>query len=241
MERSITAPEVTVVLPMYNEEACVETTLRELSAVLRQAGLRFEVIAVNDGSRDGTLAILKRLAHELDDLRVFTLSPNSGQSAALGIGFKEARGQAVVTMDADGQNDPADIPALLNGLSKADVCCGYRQTRQDSAGKRIGSRLANAVRRRMLHDDIVDMGCTLKAFKPWVVRDLPMWKGMHRFLPILAQMKGAAIAQLPVRHRPRAGGQSKYTNWSRLRQTIWDLWAVRWMQRRNPRFTVTAE
>jgi glycosyltransferase involved in cell wall biosynthesis len=233
--------DLSVIIPVYNEEECIGPTIRELCGVLQTLGLRSEVIAIDDGSTDQTRASLSRLAVEFPVLRALTITPNSGQSAALGVGFREARGAAVVTMDADGQNDPADIPKLLAELKNADVCCGIRARRQDTAAKRIGSRLANRIRQGILKDGIVDTGCTLKAFKTPFVRDLAMWKGMHRFLPALAQMQGAAIAQIPVNHRPRAGGRSKYTNFGRLKQTIWDLWAVRWMQKRNPRFKVEKE
>ena len=241
MESNSATPELSVILPVYNEESCVADTIRELAGLLRTLSGGHEILAVDDGSTDGTPAILKALREELPVLRVITLSPNAGQSAAFGAGFRAARGATIVTMDADGQNDPASIPALLEALKECDAVCGFRAQRQDTAAKRWGSRLANRVRQAVLHDGIVDTGCTLKAFRRWVVQDLAMWKGMHRFLPVLAQMKGATIRQIPVPHRPRTAGQSKYTNWGRLRQTLWDLWAVRWMQKRNPRFTVKAE
>lgn len=232
-------PELTVILPVYNEEDCIEQVLRELFAALDALDGETEVIAVDDGSGDATPGILRRIAAGRPGMRILRLEPNAGQSAAMGAAFKAAGGRRIVTLDADGQNDPADIPLLLEKLDGHDVCCGYRRNRRDTAAKRLGSRIANNLRRRILHDDIIDTGCTLKAFRAWVVKDLAMWKGMHRFLPILARLKGAGICQVPVNHRPRVGGSSKYGNFSRLRQTIWDLWAVRWMQKRNPRFTVT--
>ena len=137
-------------------------------------------------------------------------------------------------MDADGQNDPSDIPALVAKLDSCDLCCGYRVRRRDTWSKRFGSRLANAVRNRFLHEKIRDTGCTLKAFRADFARALPMqFRGMHRFLPALLAMGGARIEEIPVNHRPRAAGQSKYTNWGRLKETLWDLWAVRWMQKRH--------
>lgn len=232
--------DLTVVLPVYNEAECIVGVLDELFEVLALLPqTRYEVIAVDDGSTDQTPDLLLQATTRHSALRLLRLDPNAGQSAAMGAAFRAAQGHAVVTLDADGQNDPADIPALLDALKSCDVCCGYRRNRSDTAAKRIGSRLANRFRRRVLHDDIIDTGCTLKAFRIQVVRDLTMWKGMHRFLPMLAGMQEARIVQLPVNHRPRAGGVSKYTNFSRLRQTLWDLWAVRWMQHRNPRFRVT--
>ncbi|MBU1692721.1 MAG: glycosyltransferase family 2 protein [Verrucomicrobia bacterium] len=231
--------DVSVVMPAYNEEACVEGTVRELFEVLGKTGRSFEVLAVDDGSTDATPARLKALAGELPGLRVIRLTPNSGQSAALKAGFRAAHGNILVTLDADGQNDPAEIPRLLEQLDRCDVCCGYRENRQDTFAKRAGSRLANAVRNLALGEKVRDTGCTLKAFRAEWARDLPLeWRGMHRFLPALMAMRGARVAEIPVRHRPRAGGRSKYTNWGRLKETVWDLWAVRWMQKRFRRFTV---
>lgn len=231
--------DISVVMPAYNEEACVGDTVRELHEVLRQTGRAFEIIAVDDGSTDGTGERLKTLARELPGLRVIRLTPNSGQSAAMKAGFHAARGEVLVTMDADGQNDPREIPRLLDGLKDCDVCCGYREKRQDTFAKRAGSRLANAVRNRVLGEKVRDTGCTLRAFRAEWARDLPLeWRGMHRFLPTLMAMRGARIVEIPVNHRPRAGGRSKYTNWGRLKETVWDLWAVRWMKKRFRRFTV---
>ncbi len=242
MSDRVESIRVSVVLPVYNEEECIEGVLREVHGVLSGMGSTFEILAVNDGSSDRTRAVLLGLVPALKGLRVLTLIPNSGQSAAMGAGFRHACGDAVVAMDADGQNDPADIPALVAALGSCDVCCGYRMNRQDTWSKRIGSRFANAVRRAFLHDGIRDTGCSLKAFKAWVVRDLPMeLKGMHRFLPALALMRGARIEQRPVRHRARAAGVSKYTNMGRLARTVSDLAAVSWMRSRYKRFEVKPE
>lgn len=227
------APELSVLLPAYNEEGCIEAVVREAAAVLRSMGRPFEVVVVDDGSTDATGPRLQSLRSEIPELRLLRLAVNSGQSAALGAAFRAARGAIFVTLDADGQNDPADIPALVAGLDTCDVCCGYRVRRQDVWSKRMGSRLANAVRNRVLRETVRDTGCTLKAFRAARARHLPMqFRGMHRFLPALMAMEGARIGELPVAHRPRAAGKSKYTNWGRLRETLWDLWAVRWMQKR---------
>ena len=229
-------------LPVYNEEACIAGVLRELHGVLSGLGKPFEILAVNDGSTDHTRDILIALVPVLPGLRVLTLVPNSGQSAAMGAGFRHARGEAIVTLDADGQNDPADIPALLARLSDCDICCGYRMNRQDTWTKRAGSRFANAMRRFLLRDGTRDTGCSLKAFRAWVVRDFPLdLKGMHRFLPALALMRGARLDQVPVRHRARSAGVSKYTNLGRLGQTVQDLLAVNWMTKRVKRFEVRPE
>lgn len=229
--------DISLIIPAFNEEDCVEGTIREAVDALRKLGRKFEVIAVNDGSSDRTPEILRRLRATTPELRVLSLSPRSGQSAAFGAGFKAAGGSHIVLMDADGQNDPADIPALLEVLKSCDVCCGWRRNRKDTFARNLGSKLANAIRNLILRDGIIDTGCSLKAFKAEFVRDLPMFlKGMHRFLPALAAMRGATIKQIPVNHRPRKGGESKYTNVGRLMVTIADLKAVRWMQRRACRF-----
>ncbi len=227
------APELSLLLPAYNEEDCVEAVVREAAAVLRGMGRPFEILVADDGSTDATAARLQALAADIPELRVLRLAVRAGQSAALGAAFREARGGIFITMDADGQNDPASIPALVAGLASCDVCCGIRVRRQDTWSKRIGSRLANAVRNRVLRESIRDTGCTLKAFRAEFARRLPMqFRGMHRFLPALMAMEGARIAELPVGHRPRAAGTSKYTNRGRLAEALRDLWAVRWMQTR---------
>lgn len=234
------APELSILLPAYNEEACIEAVVREAAGVLRGLGRPFEILVVDDGSTDGTPARLQALRAELSELRVLRLAKNSGQSAALGAAFRAARGSIFVTLDADGQNDPADIPALVARLDSCDACCGYRATRQDTWSKRFGSRLANVVRNRALHEKIRDTGCTLKAFRAEWGRPLPMqFRGLHRFLPALMAMAGARIEEIPVNHRPRTAGVSKYTNWGRLKETLWDLDAVRWMQKRHR--TIRAE
>lgn len=226
-------PLLSVLLPAYNEEACIGSIVRETACVLHGMGASTELIVVDDGSEDGTAARLLALQAEIPELRILRLPRNSGQSAALGAAFQAARGGILVTLDADGQNDPADIPALVAGLDACDLCCGYRARRRDAWSKRVGSRLANAIRNRVLHESIRDTGCTLKAFRAEWTRSLPMqFRGMHRFMPALLAMAGARIGEIPVNHRPRAAGVSKYTNWGRLKETLWDLWAVRWMQKR---------
>lgn len=227
-------PDLSVLIPAYNEEACIESVVRETVCVLHGMVKSFEILVVDDGSTDGTSARLKALCSEHPELRVLRLAANSGQSAALGAAFRAARGDIFVMLDADGQNDPSDIPALVAKLDSCDLCCGYRATRRDSWSKRFGSRLANAVRNRILRENIRDTGCTLKAFRAEWARDLPMqFRGMHRFIPALLAMAGARIEEIPVHHRPRTAGASKYTNWGRLKETLGDLWAVRWMQKRH--------
>lgn len=230
---------VSLIIPAFNEQECIESTVREAYGILKGMKQSFELLVINDGSTDSTAGILENLKGEMKEIRVMDLVPQSGQSAGFGAGFANARGDVIVLMDADGQNDPADIPNLVSRLSGCDVCCGWRRNRKDAWSRNFGSRLANAVRSFLLKDGIIDTGCSLKAFRAEFVKDLPMsLKGMHRFLPALVRMRGARVEQVPVNHRERQGGVSKYTNLGRLMLTISDLFAVRWMQKRHRNFKV---
>ena len=232
---SSAAPEISVVLPVYNEESCIDGVLDELFAVLdARLGRPYEVLAVDDGSSDRTPVLLRAQSARRSNLRVLRLTPNAGQSAAFCAGFRAARGRIVVTLDADGQNDPADIPAVVARIGDTvDCCCGYRARRMDTASKRWGSRLANAVRNRALGEEIIDTGCSVKAFKVEFVRTLQPWDGLHRFFASFVTMQGGRIVQIPVNHRPRSAGTSKYTNWRRLRKTVRDLKGVAWIKSRT--------
>jgi dolichol-phosphate mannosyltransferase len=234
--------DVSLIIPAFNEEASIADTVEEADGVLRSLGVTYEIVVVDDGSSDGTGREINTLATRLAAVRAFSIRPNAGQSAAFGTGFRQCCGRVVVLMDGDGQNDPHDIPQLLDKLPAYDVCCGYRAVRKDSFTKRIGGRVSNAIRQGLLHDGIRDTGCSLKAIKHSFVMDLPMTlRGMHRFFPALLAMQGATIVEVAVNHRPRRAGVSHYTNWGRLRDTVGDVWAVRWMQRRYGRFAVTEE
>jgi dolichol-phosphate mannosyltransferase len=226
-------PALSVVIPAYNEQANVVPCYRELRSVLEAHGESFEVVFVDDGSTDGTGEALCALARTDPRVRVLRFRRNAGQTAALHAGFRAARGAVVVTMDADLQNDPHDIPKLLAVLPGQDAVCGWRVDRQDPWTKRIASRIANRVRDRFTRDGVHDTGCTLKAFRREAVQDLHLYRGMHRFLPALLQMEGRRVTEVPVSHRPRRAGISKYGNWTRLWSGLADLFAVRWMARRR--------
>jgi glycosyltransferase involved in cell wall biosynthesis len=230
-----------VVIPAYNEEANVEACHRELASVLEAHGQSFEIVFVDDGSTDGTADALRRIAGADPRVRVLRLRRNAGQSAALDAGFRASRGAVVVTMDADLQNDPHDIPKLLAALPGHDAVCGWRVDRQDPWTKRIASRVANAVRDSVTRDGVHDTGCSLKAFRREAVQRLHLYRGMHRFLPALLQIEGLGVAEVPVSHRPRRAGVSKYGNWQRLWTGLADLWAVRWMARRRLHYEVEEE
>jgi dolichol-phosphate mannosyltransferase len=236
-----TLPALSVVIPAYNEEANVEPCYRELVGVLEGHGGAFEIVFVDDGSTDGTAATLRRLAGADQRVRLLRFRRNAGQTAALDAGFRAARGSVVVTMDADLQNDPRDIPRLLATLPGHDAVCGWRVDRRDPWTKRLASRIANAVRNRFTHDEVHDTGCTLKAFRREAVQRLHLYRGMHRFLPALLQMEGLRVTEVPVSHRPRRAGISKYGNWGRLWVGLADLWAVRWMARRRLNYELEEE
>ncbi len=228
-------PEVSVVIPVFNEAACVSEVIEEVADELdRSLGQAFEILVVDDGSSDGTTQIALEVAERREKVRVFRHTRNVGQSFAFHTGFQNARGAVVVTMDGDGQNVPADIPAVVAALGPScDCCCGYRAERKDAFWKRLGSRLANGVRNAVLGEKIRDTGCSVKAFKAEFVRGLQPWNGMHRFFGSLVAMRGGRIGQVEVRHRARRAGVSKYSNWGRLKRTVFDLIAVRWLKSRS--------
>jgi dolichol-phosphate mannosyltransferase len=232
------SPALSVVIPAYNERTNVEACYRELVDVLERHGQSFEVLFVDDGSTDGTDATLRELAAKDPRVRVLRFRQNAGQTAALHAGFQSARGAVVVTMDADLQNDPHDIPKLLAALPGRDAVCGWRVDRRDPWTKRIASRVANRVRDRFTRDGVHDTGCTLKAFRREAVQRLHLYRGMHRFLPALLQMEGLRVTEVPVSHRPRRSGVSKYGNWGRLWAGLADLFAVRWMARRRLEYEI---
>ncbi len=229
---------LSVIIPVYNEEASLDGLLDEIKSVLGSDPRQVEILVIDDGSRDDTPHILRRRRETCPALRVLTFAENAGQSAAMAAGFRAASMDCVVAMDGDGQSDPADIPRLAELLDKFSVVCGFRAERHDTLAKRWGSRLANAARRSVTGDRIIDIGCSLKAFHREPLQDIPYFEGSHRFLPVLLAMQGCSLTQIPVNHRGRSGGRSKYTNWGRLRRTWIDLLGVRWLQSRTLRYQV---
>ena len=225
-------PDISVVVPFYDEADSVDPVLDELFGVLERIGRPFEVVAVDDGSRDETPAHLRAQRTRRPALRVVRFERNAGQSAAFSAGFRIARGGVIVTMDGDGQNDPADIPRLLERLKEADAVFGVRARRRDSWLRRISSRIGNAVRRAATGDRARDTGCSLKAFPRDAATRIPAFNGMHRFLPALLGYAGLRTAEVEVNHRPRERGRSKYGVWNRLGRGIADLVGVRWLRKR---------
>jgi dolichol-phosphate mannosyltransferase len=225
--------QISVVVPVRNEQDNVAGLITEIDAVLTPL-LVHEIIYVNDGSTDETAARLKVLQAQFKQLRVVHHVRSCGQSTAVRTGVKSARYDWVVTLDGDGQNDPADIPKLLNALTQGvDLVGGNRRaSRRDTWVKRISSVIANTVRSKMLNDDTPDTGCGLKLFKREAFLDLPYFDHMHRFLPALIKRRGGKIVSVPVSHRHREHGKSNYGTLDRLLVGIVDLFGVAWLQRR---------
>jgi len=231
-------PEISIVVPIFNEEDSLVPLTSAITEALATLGVSYELLFVDDGSGDHTAQVLRDLAAKQPEVRVIRFRQNAGQSAALDAGFKAVRGPRVVTLDADLQNDPRDIPRLLEMLNDYDVVCGIRQDRQDTWLRRLSSKFANHLRRRVLHDDIVDVGCSLRAYRRHCLGSIKLYTGMHRFLPVLLQIEGFRIGQVPVCHHPRQHGQSKYNVRNRAWRALMDLLAVRWMQSRQLRYEI---
>ena len=225
-------PEISLVIPVYNEEENLPILAGEIRSALEPLGLSYEVLYVDDGSTDGSPQVLLGLAQADPRTRIVRQRRNSGQSAALDAGFRHAHGGVVITLDADLQNDPADIPRLLERLEGFDVVSGVRARRRDTWVRRVSSKIANGIRNRVTHESVTDVGCTLRAMRAEYLRRIPVFNGMHRFLPTLLRMEGARVTEVPVNHRPRLHGQPKYNIRNRIFRALADLFGVRWLQTR---------
>ena len=227
-------PMMSVVVPVYDEEGAATSLAREIATAF--AGMDFEILFVDDASRDGTLVSLAALATEIPQLRVLAHRRNAGQSRAIRTGVLAARAAIIVTLDGDGQNDPADAPALAMALQAAPDALGLiggeRASRKDTAAKRWASRIANGILRRLLNDRAIDTGCGLKAMRREAFLRLPYFDHMHRYLPALMLREGFEVAFQPVGHRPRQAGRSKYSNLGRLLAAFTDLSGVIWLRTR---------
>ena len=242
----MSTPFLSVVVPVFNEQDNVAPLVGEIVAALRGNPLLtdpatdargFEIVYVDDHSRDGTLAKLQQLKREVPELRVVHHVTQSGQSTAVRNGVKVARGQWIATLDGDGQNDPADIPKLLAARESADrairLFAGWRVNRQDTGSKRWASKWANKIRSNMLRDDTPDTGCGIKLFEREAFLDLPYFDHMHRYLPALMQRAGWKTVSVPVNHRSRVAGVSKYNNLQRAWVGLTDLRGVSWLIKRS--------
>jgi dolichol-phosphate mannosyltransferase len=236
MMQTTKSPEISVVVPLFNEEESIAILQSELSTTLK--GLDYEIIFVDDGSVDRTAERIETAPN----IRLIRFEKNSGQSAAIYAGLTAARGEIVVIIDGDLQNDPADIPRLLAEITHgADLVCGYRLKRQDTMVKRLTSRIANTVRSRYTKDGVRDTGCTLKAMRRECVSALFPFKGMHRFIPALVKAAGYRLVEIPVNHRPRRFGQSKYGLGNRALRATVDMFGVRWLLSRRLNYKIREE
>ncbi len=239
MQQSNPRIELSIVLPVYNELENLPLLTRELHNVIQGLTYTTEIIMVNDGSTDGSLEEMQRLRDMYQDLniRIICLDKNHGLTAALAAGFERARGDWIVSLDADLQNDPADIPKLLTHVPEYDVVIGWRQVRHDNLVRKISSVIANTIRNLTTHETVKDVGCTLKVYKKEYLDKLKLYNGLHRFLPTLLKLEGARVTEVAVNHRPRIHGKPKYNISNRLFASLKDLFAVRWMQKRQLKYT----
>ena len=236
-----TQPEISLVIPCYNEQDNLRALITAIRAAVDPLKLPYEVIITDDCSKDKSWEILKELAAADPRIRPQRFSFNCGESAASWAGMKAARGRCIVTVDADLQNDPRDLPRFLQALEKFDCVCGTRLATRgqgDSFVRIASSRIANWVRNKLSGEQISDAGCTYRAFKRECIADLKFFKGMHRFLPTLIKMEGFTVTEITVSNNPRFAGQSHYGVWNRLFASFYDLLAVRWMKRRMFRYEV---
>ena len=224
---------VSVILPIRDERDNLAPLFEELTLALQ--GIPFEIVAVDDASTDGSQDELRRLRQHTGNLRVVELGATAGQSGALAVGFDRARGRVIATMDADGQNDPADLPAMLEILDRegCDAVVGYRKSRHEGGWRVFQSRVANWTRNRLTRDRIRDTGCSLRLIRRDTVLRLPRFDGMHRFLPTLVRLTGGTVLEKEVTHRARRHGRSKYGMWNRVFVALRDALGVRWLRRRR--------
>lgn len=233
---------VSVVVPFYNEEENVALLAERIDAVFSQLpDYEYECVFVNDGSTDGTRGELERLKSANPHIRPVHLTKNRGQSAAVVAGMRRAKGEYLLMLDGDLQNDPCDFPKMLGLLRQYDCVCGYRAKRQDSVIRKISSRVANGVREAILKDGIRDAGCGSKGFRQKCVAHMVSFNGAHRFFAVMMRAAGMTIAECEVTHHPRVHGVSKYGIHNRLWRGIYDLFGVRWLKKRYVTFDVEGE
>jgi len=233
-----TAALLSLVIPVHDEEESLEALHRELDAAVGNWPGGLEILFIDDGSRDASRARLQVIAEKDPRVRVLALDAQHGQSAAFDAGFRAARGELIATLDADLQNDPADLPRLLAALEHADVVCGVRIARRDAFVRRASSRIANAFRNAVTGESVRDVGCSLRVIRSRSLVHVKLYRGMHRFLPTLLALEGARVIELPVAHRPRRHGRSKYGIANRLFVGLVDVFAVRWMKQRRLAYRV---
>lgn len=234
-------PGLSVVVPVYNEEENLPLLWAELQEVLDPLGFTYEVIFVDDGSRDRSAEVVREIRAKDPRVRLIRFAANAGETAANDAGLRAARGRYVVTIDADLQNDPRDIPGMLSHLGEWDAVTGWREKRDDPWIRRVSSRVANAVRNRISRETIRDSGCTFRAFRRECLRDVRLYRGFHRFIPTLLRMEGYRVLEVRVGHRPRRFGKSKYGIGNRAFSAFLDLLVVRWMKDRRLNYRIVED
>jgi len=230
--------DISVVVPVFNEEENLPILVPRIVEVLNPLGKTYEMIFVDDGSADRSRHLLKEMVSQYPQIRILGFKKNCGETAAGAAGLKEARGEIVITIDADLQNDPKDIPTMLKYLKDYDMVTGWRQKREDSWVKRITSKIANRIRNQLSGETIQDSGCTFRAYKRECLENIKLFKGMHRFMPTLVKMEGFRVIEIPIAHHPREFGASKYTTWNRMWRAFIDLLAVKWMRSRHIHYEI---
>lgn len=234
-------PELSFVIPCHNEEANLRPLVEAIEAVVEPLKLSYEIIITDDASTDGSWAVLKELAAADPHIRAQRFAFNCGQSAALWAGMKAACGRYIVTLDADLQNDPRDLPLFLEALKQFDCVCGTRvaaRSKGDNFVRIISSRIANWVRNKLSGETISDAGCCYRAFKRECIAELKFFNGMHRFLPTLIKLEGYTVTEIPIRHNPRRAGKTHYGIFNRLFSSFYDLLVVRWMKKRMRKYQI---
>ncbi len=227
--------EISIIVPVYNEADNIAPMVREVTAAFTPTGRAWELVFVDDASTDDTPRRIAEAAGQDTRIRGLRHRRNAGQSAAVWTGIQGTQSSILCTLDGDLQNDPADLPAMITELARVDFVSGRRVQRQDSWLRKVSSRIARAARRRALGVDFQDTGCAIRAFKRTALAGVFPFNGLHRFLPILVQGGGARTLEVPVRHRPRVAGVSKYGVWNRLGRGIYDLIGLGWYQKRRLR------
>jgi dolichol-phosphate mannosyltransferase len=230
-----------IVIPLKDEESNIEELVEEIEPVMQNLGHPWEMICIDDGSQDQTLPLLRKLQKSRPYLQIISFEKNYGQTSAFDAGFRTARGEFVITIDGDRQNDPADIPRLISAMDGYDLICGRRRTRKDPWKKKIISTVANSIRSRLCKDGISDTGCSLKLYRAQSLKQIPLYEGMHRFLPALFLIYGFKVGEVPVNHRERTKGETKYNVFNRSFNTIADMFAVRWMAKRRLGYRVRTD
>jgi dolichol-phosphate mannosyltransferase len=227
------APRLSIIAPAFNEEACLPRLLQELRGALDGTGWTYEIILVDDASTDRTAAVIRKLQNDHPEVRGVFHKTNCGQSAALASGFREARGEFIATLDADLQNPPEEIPRLLGLLAgDVDAVCGVRARRSDTMVRRVSSKVANGYRDWITGVPVRDAGCNLRVMRSEVLREVPVFNGMHRFITTILKLQGARVLEVDIEHKPRLAGQSKYGIGNRLWRGIEDCFSMRWYRKR---------